>query len=142
MPAGTRVARRRAPRVHGRGRDRVPRRLVRADRGAPRPPLRDALRSAPERAAVARPRLPPGRAHAPLRLAVVGTGLIGASVGLAAQRAGASAAGWDFDDRALGVAAGRGAVEPKGSLEEALAGAELAVVAVPIAALAVQVAAV
>jgi prephenate dehydrogenase len=77
-----------------------------------------------------------------LRLAVVGTGLIGASVGLAAQRAGASVAGWDFDDRALGVAAGRGAVEPKGSLEEALAGAELAVVAVPIAALAVQVAAV
>src|SRR6185437_4965827 len=67
---------------------------------------------------------------------------IGASVGLAAQRAGASVAGWDFDDRALGVAAGRGAVEPAGSLEEALAGAELAVVAVPIAALAAQVAAV
>jgi len=77
-----------------------------------------------------------------VHVAVVGTGLIGASVGLAAQRAGAAVAGWDADERALGVAVGRGAVEAAGSLEEALRGAELAVVAVPIAALPAQVAAV
>jgi prephenate dehydrogenase len=75
-------------------------------------------------------------------VAVVGTGLIGASVGLAAQRGGASVVGWDVDPRALGVAVGRGAVEAAGSLEQALAGAELAVVAAPIAALPAQVAAV
>jgi prephenate dehydrogenase len=77
-----------------------------------------------------------------VRLAVVGTGLIGASVGLAAQRGGASVAGWDVDPRALGTAAERGAVDAASSLEEALAGAELAVVAAPIAALPAQVAAV
>jgi len=77
-----------------------------------------------------------------VQIAIVGTGLIGASVGLAAQRAGATVAGWDVDDRALGVAVERGAVSAAGSLEEALAGAELAVVAAPIAALPAQVAAV
>ena len=75
-------------------------------------------------------------------VAVVGTGLIGASVGLAAQRGGASVVGWDVDPRALGAAVERGAVEAAGSLEEALAGAELAIVAVPIAALPARVAAV
>ena len=77
-----------------------------------------------------------------MQIAIVGTGLIGASVGLAAQRAGATVAGWDVDPGALSVAAERGAVSPAGSLAEALAGAELAVVAVPIAALPAQVAAV
>jgi prephenate dehydrogenase len=77
-----------------------------------------------------------------VHIAVIGTGLIGASVGLAAQRHGASVAGWDIDAGALGVASERGAVEAASSLEEALAGAELAVVAAPIAALAAEVAAV
>src|SRR5436305_1941330 len=49
---------RRAPRVHGRGRHRMPRRRRRRARGAPLVALRDALRSAPERPPVARPRLP------------------------------------------------------------------------------------
>src|SRR5204862_7623124 len=62
--------------------------------------------------------------------------------GLAAQRGGATVAGWDVDSRALGVAAERGAVEAARSLEEALGGAELAVVAAPPAALPAQVAAV
>src|SRR5262249_13168435 len=130
--------RRRAPRVHRRGRDRVPRRLGGPLRGAARPPLRDALRPAPERATVARPRVPPGRAHATVvvsRLAIVGTGLIGASVGLAASAHGSRVAGWDPDERALAVAAERGAVEAAGSVEEALHGADLALVAAPIAAL-------
>ena len=71
-----------------------------------------------------------------MRLAVVGTGLIGASVGLAARRAGFSeVAGWDEDPQPLTVAADRGAVEPALSLSAALHEADLAVVAVPVASL-------
>ncbi|MFL5969503.1 MAG: prephenate dehydrogenase/arogenate dehydrogenase family protein [Gaiellaceae bacterium] len=77
------------------------------------------------------------------RLAIVGTGLIGASVGLAARAAGVrDVRGWDVDPDALAVAAEREAVEPAGSLEEAVAGAELAIVAAPVAALPSEVAAV
>jgi prephenate dehydrogenase len=76
------------------------------------------------------------------RVAIVGTGLIGASVGLAAARGGAVVTGWDPDPAALAAAVERGAVAAAGSLEEALAGAELAVVAAPIAALPGEVAAV
>jgi prephenate dehydrogenase len=77
------------------------------------------------------------------RLAIVGTGLIGASVGLAARAAGVDEVrGWDVDPDALAVAAGRDAVDPAGSLEEAVADAELAVVAAPVAALPAEVAAV
>ena len=80
----------------------------------------------------------------PRNLAVVGTGLIGASVGLAAKRAGVDrVAGFDPDGEALRAAAVRGAVdEPAASLEAVLAGADLAVVAAPVASLAAQVAAV
>ncbi len=75
------------------------------------------------------------------RLAIVGTGLIGASVGLAAKRSGVDhVAGFDPDSDALAVAAGRGAVDQAaGSLEEALEGAELALVAAPVAQLAREV---
>ncbi|MGZ8695035.1 MAG: prephenate dehydrogenase/arogenate dehydrogenase family protein, partial [Gaiellaceae bacterium] len=77
---------------------------------------------------------------APRRLALVGTGLIGASVGLAAKRAGATVSGWDPDTHALAVATERGAVDdPHDTLATALAGAELAIVAAPVAALARQV---
>jgi prephenate dehydrogenase len=77
------------------------------------------------------------------RLAIVGTGLIGASVGLAARATGVGdVRGWDVDPDALAVAAGREAVEPAGSLEEAVADVELAIVAAPVAALPAQVAAV
>jgi prephenate dehydrogenase len=69
-----------------------------------------------------------------VKLALVGTGLIGASIGLAARAAGTEeVAGWDPDGDALTVAADRGAVSrPAGSLEEAVAEADLAVVAAPI----------
>ena len=70
-----------------------------------------------------------------MRVAVVGTGLIGASVGLASVRAGHAVSGWDEDPATLAVAAERGAVEPAGSLREALDGSALAVVAVPVASL-------
>src|SRR5207302_420856 len=77
------------------------------------------------------------------RLAIVGTGLIGASVGLAAREAGVGEVrGWDVDPEALALAGERGAVEPAGSLEDAVAGVELALVAAPVAALPEQVAAV
>jgi prephenate dehydrogenase len=75
-----------------------------------------------------------------LRLAIVGTGLIGASVGLAAKRLGAAVAGFDADPGTGEAAVEHGAVdELGGTLEHALAGAELAVVAVPVGQLAAQV---
>jgi len=79
-----------------------------------------------------------------MRLAIIGTGLIGASVGLAAKRReDVRIAGFDLDEGALAAAAGRGAVdEPAGSLEEAVAETELAVVAAPVADLAAAVQAV
>ena len=71
-----------------------------------------------------------------MRLAVVGTGLIGASAGLAARRAGVSmVAGWDEDRAALEVAAERGAVDAADSLANALIDADVALVAVPVAVL-------
>jgi prephenate dehydrogenase len=89
-----------------------------------------------------RPAAPPERATAAApqtevaRLAVVGTGLLGTSVALAARRAGVGrVSGWDADDETLAEAAGGGAVDAAGSLEEAVAGAELVVVAAPVGAL-------
>jgi prephenate dehydrogenase len=72
------------------------------------------------------------------RLAVLGTGLIGTSVGLAAKRSGVgSVVGFDPDGESLRIAAERGAVdEQAGSLGDALAGVRLAVVAAPVAQLA------
>jgi prephenate dehydrogenase len=77
------------------------------------------------------------------RLAILGTGLIGASVALAAKRDGnTQVAGYDTDPAMLATAAERGAVdEVATSPEAALAGADLAVVAAPVAQLAAQVAA-
>jgi prephenate dehydrogenase len=78
-----------------------------------------------------------------MRLAIVGTGLIGASVGLAAKRRGATVVGFDEDHAAAEVAAERGAVDAvAGTLAEALREAELAVVAVPVGQLAGRVRAV
>ena len=78
-----------------------------------------------------------------MRLAIVGTGLIGASVGLAARRAGfEEVTGWDPDEAHLATAAARGAVDPAETLGGALAAADLAVVAAPVAALPAQVRAV
>jgi len=76
-------------------------------------------------AAPASPRTP-----APVsRLAIVGTGLLGTSVALAARRAGvASVRGWDADPAMLRESA----VERAASLEDAVAEAELVVVSVPV----------
>jgi prephenate dehydrogenase len=78
-----------------------------------------------------------------LRVAVVGTGLIGASVGLAARKAGVEQVwGWDPDPEALALAGERGAVDPAESIVGAVEEAELAVVATPVAALVEEVEAV
>ncbi|MDX6485501.1 MAG: prephenate dehydrogenase [Gaiellaceae bacterium] len=70
-------------------------------------------------------------------LAVVGTGLLGTSVALAAKRAGvARVAGWDADAATLREAAGASGFDvAAGSLADAVAGAELVVVAVPVSSL-------
>ncbi len=79
-----------------------------------------------------------------MRIAVVGTGLIGASIGLAAKRAGvARVAGFDPDGGALDVAAERGAIDDRAeSIAHAVAEADLAVVAAPVASLPREVSAV
>ena len=71
-----------------------------------------------------------------MRLALVGTGLIGASVGLAAKRAGVEwVGGHDTDDEAAAIALERGAVDEVGAFPELLAEADLAVVAAPVTVL-------
>ena len=85
-----------------------------------------------------RPAPPPARAPVE-RLAVVGTGLVGCSVALAARRAGARCRGYDADRAALQQASALAAVTAASSLEEAVAEAELVVVAVPASSAAVVV---
>jgi prephenate dehydrogenase len=69
-----------------------------------------------------------------MRIAIIGTGLIGASVGLAAKRArDAEVAGFDPDEAAVAAAVERGAVDESfGSIAAAVGGASLAVVAAPV----------
>jgi prephenate dehydrogenase len=70
-------------------------------------------------------------------ITVIGVGLIGGSIGLAArERAGARVRGWDPDPAALEAALARGALdEASGSIAEAVDGAETAFVAVPVGVL-------
>jgi len=75
-----------------------------------------------------------------MRVAVIGTGLMGASAALAARRRGDEVTGWDPDPEVLAAAEARGAVTPAGSLGDAVAGRELVVVAAPIAQLSAVVA--
>src|SRR3954462_3101616 len=77
-----------------------------------------------------------------MRIAVIGTGLMGASVALAARLRGDETVGWDIDPSALAVAVERGAVEAAPTLEDAARDVDLVVVAAPIAQLPAQVAAV
>src|SRR5258706_6320487 len=61
---------------------------------------------------------------------------MGASVALAARERGDDVVGFDPDPDALAAAVARGALTAAGSLEEAVAAADLVVVAAPIAQLA------
>ncbi|HEV7684937.1 MAG TPA: prephenate dehydrogenase/arogenate dehydrogenase family protein [Acidimicrobiia bacterium] len=70
-------------------------------------------------------------------VAVVGTGLIGGSLGLALRRAGLRVQGYDADAARLARALERGAVDAAaGSLLEAYAGADVAFVAVTVSGVA------
>ncbi len=71
------------------------------------------------------------------RIAVIGVGLIGGSIGLAArERLEASVAGFDASEEALRAALARGAIDRAcGGLAEAVCGAEAVFVAVPVGAL-------
>lgn len=72
-----------------------------------------------------------------MRLAVLGVGLIGGSIGLAARaRAGAHVSGYDRDARALKAALELGAIdEAASSVAHAVQGADAVFVAVPVGAL-------
>jgi prephenate dehydrogenase len=70
------------------------------------------------------------------RLGIIGTGLIGASVGLAAKRAGVELVeGYDFSDDVSKAALARGAVDSTLSAAGEALAADLVVVAVPVIAL-------
>ncbi len=74
------------------------------------------------------------------RVAVVGTGLIGGSVGLALSALGYDVAGFDRDEARLTRAKELGAItEAAASLDDAVAGAELVIVAVPVGGIAAAV---
>jgi prephenate dehydrogenase len=82
------------------------------------------------------PAAPVQRRAAVESLAIVGTGLVGASVGLAARRSGVAAVvGWDSGAATLREAEGAKAVEAAASLAHAVSVAELVVVAVPVGSL-------
>lgn len=72
-----------------------------------------------------------------MRLAVLGVGLIGGSLGLAArERLGAEVIGWDHAPDVADRAVTRGAIDRgAATIEEAVAGAEIVVVAAPVGAL-------
>jgi len=85
--------------------------------------------------------MPPPEHAAIERVAVLGTGLIGTSVAMAAARAGCSVTGWDLDGETARRAADASGLDPRPRLEDAVAGADLVVVATPIGAVASTVAA-
>ena len=72
-----------------------------------------------------------------MRIAVIGLGLIGGSIGLAAkQRLEAETAGWDLDPSALAAAHARGAIDVQSrSIAQAIETADAAFVAAPVGAL-------
>lgn len=74
-------------------------------------------------------------------VAVLGTGLIGTSVALAARRAGIGVTGWDLSPLVLARAAETKALHAAPSLADACGDADLVVVCTPIAAVAETVAA-
>ena len=66
------------------------------------------------------------------RVAIVGTGLIGTSVALAATRAGVAVTGWDAEPAVAARAAASGGLTAAGSIQEAVRGADLVVICTPI----------
>jgi prephenate dehydrogenase len=73
------------------------------------------------------------------RVTVLGTGLLGTSIALAASRAGCEVEGWDIDPVTADRAGRLSALKPRSTLEEAVERADLVVVATPIPAVAATV---
>jgi len=71
----------------------------------------------------------------PRRVAVLGTGLMGTSIGMAARRNGCYVRGFDVDRDVLARAASHGGLEGAGGLTECVSGADLVFVCTPIAAI-------
>ncbi|MGZ4132431.1 MAG: prephenate dehydrogenase/arogenate dehydrogenase family protein, partial [Actinomycetota bacterium] len=69
------------------------------------------------------------------RIAVVGTGLIGTSIAMAASRIGGSVTGWDLDPAMSARAAERASLRAEPTLEAAVADARIVVVCAPIPAI-------
>jgi prephenate dehydrogenase len=76
----------------------------------------------------------------PERVAVVGTGLIGTSIAMAAARAGDHVRGFDVDPEVLSTAAARADLAPARDLQGCVSGASLVFVCTPIPSLAELVA--
>ncbi len=69
------------------------------------------------------------------RVAILGTGLIGASLGMALRQVGWTAVGWDPSPGALSVALDRGALDvSRSSIQAAVESAEMVVLASPLGA--------
>ena len=92
---------------------------------------------------MAPPEDPGHRSRSIRRIAVIGTGLIGTSIAMAAHRAGCRrSTGWDLDPTRCSRPPPRsGGLTPAPSLEDAVADADLVVVATPIGAVPATVAA-
>jgi prephenate dehydrogenase len=69
------------------------------------------------------------------RVAVIGTGLMGTSIAMAAVRVGCTVTGWDPDPLALAGAVERTTVRRASGVEEAIRDAEIVVVCAPIPAI-------
>jgi prephenate dehydrogenase len=65
-------------------------------------------------------------------VAVVGTGLIGTSIAMAAARAGDTVRGFDTDAEVLRLAAERSGLQPSGNLQECVGGADVVFVCTPV----------
>ena len=73
------------------------------------------------------------------RVGIVGTGMIGTSIAMAAVRAGAAVRGFDIDPRVLGTASERSALVPVETVEECVSGSTLVFVCTPVPAVAGRV---
>ncbi len=73
------------------------------------------------------------------RVGIVGTGMIGTSIAMAAARAGAAVRGFDIDADVLERAAGRTELAPAETMEACLAGSTLVFVCTPVPAVAERV---
>src|SRR4051794_37054552 len=82
----------------------------------------------------------PGGAALPMRVGVIGSGLMGTSIALAAARVGCHVTTWDLDTERAALAAGRGGFASAPTMGEAVHDADIVVVATPIPAIAATVA--